>query len=120
MNDIGKSKNNISIYSDRLFTSIAQLISNAQKKGTISLNAKTTLLYWSIGNFINIDLKTSGQIAYCSKINATLSQQLSWNHPIVMPDNNRIRVAQYLTELPSKAWFADKLHRALQIAKQNT
>lgn len=33
--------------------------------------------------------------------------------------NNEIKVAQYLTELPDKAWFADKLHRALEIARMN-
>jgi predicted nuclease of restriction endonuclease-like (RecB) superfamily len=77
MNDIGKSENNISIYSDRLFTGIAQLISKAQKRVAISLNAETTLLYWSIGNTINTDLKASGQITYGSKIIATLSQQLT-------------------------------------------
>ena len=30
-----------------------------------------------------------------------------------------IKVAQYLTELPSKEWFADKLHRAIEISKMN-
>lgn len=39
---------------------------------------------------------------------------------LLMLDQNDIKVAQYLTELPSKQWFADKLHRALEIAKQNT
>lgn len=39
---------------------------------------------------------------------------------LLLLENNEIRVAQFLTELPSKEWFADKLHRALEIAKQNT
>ena len=34
-------------------------------------------------------------------------------------DQNEIRVAQYLTELPSKEWFIDKLQRAIAIAKTN-
>lgn len=63
-----------------------------------------------------------------NKIIATLSQQLTASFitentehiELLMLDNNQIRVAQYLTELPSKAWFADKLSRALEIAKQNT
>ena len=38
---------------------------------------------------------------------------------LLMLDEKEIRVAQYLTELPSKAWFADKLKRALAIAKMN-
>ncbi len=38
---------------------------------------------------------------------------------LLMLHNNQIKVAQYLTELPDKQWFADKLHRALEIAKMN-
>lgn len=38
---------------------------------------------------------------------------------LLMLDEKQIRVAQYLTELPSKEWFADKLHRAFEIAKMN-
>ncbi len=34
-----------------------------------------------------------------------------------MLDQKEIKVAQYLTELPDKKWFADKLHRAMEIAK---
>lgn len=39
---------------------------------------------------------------------------------LLMLDEKEIKVAQYLTELPSKEWFAEKLHRAIEIAKQNT
>lgn len=38
---------------------------------------------------------------------------------LLMLDNNEIKVAQYLTELPNKQWFAEKLHRAIEIAKIN-
>lgn len=38
---------------------------------------------------------------------------------LLMLEEKKIKVAQYLTELPSKQWFADKLHRALEIAKMN-
>lgn len=37
---------------------------------------------------------------------------------LLMLNEKEVRVAQYLTELPSKKWFADKLHRAIKIAKQ--
>lgn len=39
---------------------------------------------------------------------------------LLMLDEKEIKVAQYLTELPSKEWFADKLHRAMEIAKMNS
>lgn len=34
-------------------------------------------------------------------------------------ENTGIKVAQYLTELPDKQWFADKLHKARELAKMN-
>ncbi|MBO0932281.1 PDDEXK nuclease domain-containing protein [Fibrella aquatilis] len=39
---------------------------------------------------------------------------------LLMLDQPDIRVAQYLTELPPKEWFIDKLHRAIAIARQQT
>jgi predicted nuclease of restriction endonuclease-like (RecB) superfamily len=38
---------------------------------------------------------------------------------LLMLDQKEIKVAQYLTELPDKKWFADKLHKAMKIAKSN-
>jgi hypothetical protein len=38
---------------------------------------------------------------------------------LLMLDQTDIKVAQYLTELPSKEWFANKLHRAIEITKMN-
>lgn len=39
---------------------------------------------------------------------------------LLMLEEKDIKVAQYLTDLPSKEWFADKLHRAIEIAKSQT
>ncbi|MFN6945356.1 MAG: YhcG family protein [Cytophagaceae bacterium] len=39
---------------------------------------------------------------------------------LLMLDEKDIKVAQYLTELPSKEWFAEKLHKAIEIAKMKT
>lgn len=38
---------------------------------------------------------------------------------LLMLDEKDIKVAQYLTELPSKEWFVDKLQRAIELAKNN-
>lgn len=38
---------------------------------------------------------------------------------LLMLDHNEIKVAQFLTELPPKQWFIDKLHRAMEIARNN-
>jgi predicted nuclease of restriction endonuclease-like (RecB) superfamily len=39
---------------------------------------------------------------------------------LLMLGQNEVKVAQYLTELPSKEWFADKLHKAKQILSNNS
>ena len=36
---------------------------------------------------------------------------------LLLLDEKDILIAQYLTELPDKQWFADKLHRPVEIAK---
>lgn len=37
---------------------------------------------------------------------------------LLMLDEDEIKVAQYLTGLPSKKWFIEKLHRSIEIAKR--
>ena len=37
---------------------------------------------------------------------------------LLMMGENEIKVAQYLTQLPSKQWFIDKLNRSIAIAQQ--
>lgn len=193
---------NISKTSFQLFENIVSLVEKTRSKAAIFLNTETSLLYYSIGRFIQDELKQKGEIIYGKQILvtlsqqlterlgkgfsysaltrmlkvancfdekniATLSQQLSWSHfielagvenankqqfytqlaihhqwnvrklrteqkpvglllcsedntehiELLMLEENDIKVAQYLTELPSKEWFADKLHRALEIAK---
>jgi predicted nuclease of restriction endonuclease-like (RecB) superfamily len=49
----------------------------------------------------------------CSEGNTEHIELLMLNEP-------DIKVAQYLTELPSKEWFADKLQRAIEIAKSQS
>jgi len=47
----------ISRESNRLFQGIDLLIVEASKKVAIFLNREATSLYWSIGNYINTELK---------------------------------------------------------------
>ena len=60
------------------------------------------------------------QIGEEKPIGLLLCSQGNTEHiELLMLDEKEIKVAQYLTELPSKEWFADKLHRAVEIAKMN-
>jgi len=60
-----------------LFTGIDNLIENARKKVSVLLNRETTLLYWSVGHYINTELKAEDRLKYGAKILATLSQLLT-------------------------------------------
>jgi hypothetical protein len=123
----------------QLFEKIVALVDQSRSKAAAFLNAETTWLYWSIGHYISTELKQKDQISYGKQILVTLSQQLTDRlgkgfafvkrqkrisvdtiDYRLMLDEKDIKVAQYLTELPSKAWFADKLHRAIAIAKSQT
>jgi hypothetical protein len=117
---MNKSEINIEKYSAGLLEHIAGIIKNAQHKVAIFLNAETTLLYWSVGDYINSELKSSGRTSYGSEILATLSQQLSWSHLIELAYIDEPTKQDFYTQLPGKKWFADKLHRALEIVKQKT
>jgi hypothetical protein len=63
-------------FSNELLPGIIQLIEQARQNAAVYLNSETTLLYWSIGLFINENLKTNNRSEYGAKILATVSQQL--------------------------------------------
>jgi len=157
------NKNTLATISNNLFNGINHLIENAQNRVAIFLNSETTLLYWSIGQYINTELKENERLKYGAKILATLSQQLTKKHgkfkpeykaqmelylrylqkyeqqkheeapiglllcserntehiELLLLDEENIRVAQYLNELPDKQWFIEKMHRAIEISKMN-
>jgi len=74
------SKELIVGFCNELFPGIVQLIERSRQKAALFLNVESTLLYWSIGQYINENLKEKNRLEYGAKILATLSQQLSWSH----------------------------------------
>jgi predicted nuclease of restriction endonuclease-like (RecB) superfamily len=77
MSDLGKHKPEIQLYSNELFVGISHIIEKARNTVALYLNAETTLLYWNIGNYININLKNNNRTEYGAKILATVSQELT-------------------------------------------
>ena len=102
-------------FSNELLQGITQIIEHARQKTALFLNTEKTVMYWTIGTYINQNIKDHKRAEYGTRILATLSQQLSWSHF----NEPAIKVAQYLTKLPNKQWFFDKLHKALELAKMN-
>lgn len=66
----------IEIQSSQLLRGIQKLIEQVRAKAALYINVETSLLYWSIGNFINLELVKKNCAIYGAKIVATLSQQL--------------------------------------------
>jgi predicted nuclease of restriction endonuclease-like (RecB) superfamily len=67
----------LSLTTTLLVEKIISLVYSTRSKVALYLNAETTLLYWSIGNYINLELKQKNQITYGKQILVTLSQELT-------------------------------------------
>ncbi|MDD4177020.1 MAG: hypothetical protein PHY58_08020, partial [Bacteroidales bacterium] len=52
------------IQSNKLFEGIDVLIRNARNKVSVCLNSESTLLYWSIGDCINSELRQDIRLEY--------------------------------------------------------
>ena len=91
-------KNKALFHSESIFKGIEQIIENARKRVAVYVNAETSFLYWQIGDFINKELLKESRGTYGAKILATVSQEFN-----KLLDQNEIKVAQYLTELPGKS-----------------
>lgn len=63
--------------SKELLSGVSQIIEQAKQKVALYLNRETTLMYWSIGQFILQNLKENNRTAYGNQILATLSQLLT-------------------------------------------
>lgn len=64
---------------NHLVEEISALVLATRNKVAVYLNAETTILYWSVGNYISVELKQKNQIAYGKQILVTLSQELTQN-----------------------------------------
>ena len=129
----------LSQISNLLIEKIIILVENTRNKVAVYLNSETTIMYWFIGHYIHSELKQKDKIKYGKQILATLSQELTqklgkgFSYSAL---TRMVKVAEtfdqqniatlsqqlswsHLTELPSKKWFADKLHRAIEIAKSS-
>jgi predicted nuclease of restriction endonuclease-like (RecB) superfamily len=78
------------------------------------LNSETTVLYWSIGKFINENLKTQNRTSYGNKIVATLSQQLSWSHLIeIATIDSEVKRDFYVYKCVENGWGIRELRKEI-------
>ena len=72
--------NELLTYSKDLFIGVSSLINEAKSKVAVYVNVETTVLYWSIGDFISKELKHKQLLEYGKQILATVSQELTEQH----------------------------------------
>ncbi|VAW11605.1 hypothetical protein MNBD_BACTEROID03-478 [hydrothermal vent metagenome] len=56
---------------------LPNLVLVSKQKVAVSLNSEITLLYWSIGNFINKELRSEDVSSYGKQILSTVSRELT-------------------------------------------
>lgn len=69
----------LKLFEQDILSGVSEIIKNARKKAALFLNSETTMMYWNIGDYINLNLKAKNQIVYGDKILATVSQELTAN-----------------------------------------
>lgn len=117
--------------SDHLFDGVVAIIDDAKMQVAVYVNAHASMTFWNVGKYIIDDMGYQTYSAYGKKILATLSQRLTARYgkgytysaltrmmKVARLYNDRVKVAQYLTCLPDKQWFVDKLNRSILIAKE--
>ncbi|MDI6792481.1 MAG: DUF1016 N-terminal domain-containing protein [bacterium] len=130
----------------KLFHDLRELIHSVRYRVAIAVNAEQSLLYWQLGKRIRTENLADGRGAYGKKILATLSQKLvaefgdgysysALTRMVRFADlfsdeailvtllqhlGWSIRVAEYLTELPPLKLLQSRLHRAIELAREET
>lgn len=107
--------------SNNLYLGVTNIIDHARQEVVVYVNKHANMMFWHIGQYINEDMGYKQYSAYGSKILATLSQRLTERYGkgyTYSAVTRMMKVAQYLTCLPDKQWFVDKLNRSILIAKE--
>jgi predicted nuclease of restriction endonuclease-like (RecB) superfamily len=108
------SDEQIQLFSIELLSGITEIIEKSKTKAAVFLNSETTVLYWSIGKFINENLKTQNRTSYGNKIVATLSQQLSWSHLIeIATIDSEVKRDFYVYKCVENGWGIRELRKEI-------
>jgi hypothetical protein len=123
------------IQQEKLFSDISTLIADSKQRVALAVNAEITWLYWSVGQRIKTEIMGDSRAAYGKQTIARLSEQLTahfgsgWSekqlrHCLrfaeIFPDEaivSALRRQLSWTELPDKKLLQQKLHQAVEYAR---
>ncbi|MCQ2310209.1 MAG: DUF1016 N-terminal domain-containing protein [Paludibacteraceae bacterium] len=112
-----------SIEINQILNGLRQLIETTKQQVLIYVNQQVSMQYYAVGKYIVENLHTDAYSDYGKQILATVSQTLQREYGSGYSYSALTRmifkVAQYVTQLPDKQWFIDKLNRSIAIAQAN-
>ncbi len=85
-----------------LIEAIKHLIDTARQRVAATVNAELTLLYWQIGQRINVEILQGDRAEYGTRIIATLAQQLRQDYGRGFTEKNLRRMMQFAETFPDE------------------
>lgn len=129
---MSKNKDEIQNHSPELYNDVCQLIDGTRTRIATTVNAEVCLLNWNIGKRIKEDVLYNQRAEYGKEIIKNLSLRLTerygsgWGYEKL---KHCVRSAYLFsqeeigyalrTQLPDKKLLSEKLHKAIEIAKEN-
>ena len=138
MSDTGRSLSTQSLISD-----LRQIVEQCRNRVALNVNAELTMMYWHIWERINRDVLGYQRAEYGKQIVASVSRQLQTEYgpkgfdsknihrmmqfaqkfpeeqiELLQLDKSGIKVAKYLTELPSREILRLQIQKSLAAARE--
>lgn len=90
--------------SKSLMQDLRQIVDQARIHVAATANYELTMMYWHIGERINLEVLDNQRAEYGKQIVAPLARQLSWSHfQIVMPIKDNLQREFYMTMAASQS-----------------
>jgi len=86
----------------KLIKDVKLLIEQSKNNIAVSVNAEMSLLYWNIGNRINVDILQKERAEYGKQIIVSLSKELTLEYGIAFSEKNIRRMMQFAEIFPQK------------------
>lgn len=100
--------------SKSLMQDLRQIVDQARIHVAATANYELTMMYWHIGERINLEVLDNQRAEYGKQIVAPLARQLSWSHfQIVMPIKDNLQREFYMTMAASQNWSKRMLQKEI-------
>lgn len=97
-----------------LMQDLRQIVDQARIHVAATANYELTMMYWHIGERINLEVLDNQRAEYGKQIVAPLARQLSWSHfQIVMPIKDNLQREFYMTMAASQNWSKRMLQKEI-------